>query len=132
MKSLLKQIVQHYTFKNIHIGCLGSHSALEIAYGAKKVGLKTVVVCQKGREKTYSQYYRNLFDKVIVVKAINPDKDATEAANQFELLKRQLPDREVIFVEGNIITKLFANNVRNPHLIRGLRNGEDLIYEEVK
>ena len=71
-----------------------------------------------------------LFDKVIVVKAINPDKDATEAAKQFELLKRQLPDREVIFVEGNIITKLFANNVRNPHLIRGLRNGEDLIYEE--
>lgn len=71
-----------------------------------------------------------LFDKVIVVKAINPDKDATEAANQFKLLKNQLPDREVIFVEGNIITKLFANNVRNPHLIRGLRNDEDLIYEE--
>ncbi|MDZ7586643.1 MAG: DUF1297 domain-containing protein [Patescibacteria group bacterium] len=52
----------------IHVGTLGGHSALEIALGAKKQGLKTVVICQQGREKTYSQYYRNLFDEVIVVK----------------------------------------------------------------
>lgn len=41
---------------------------MEIALGAKKQGLKTVVVCQQGREKTYSKFYRNLFDEVIVVK----------------------------------------------------------------
>lgn len=41
---------------------------MEIALGAKKQGLKTVVVCQQGREKTYTQYYRNLFDEVIIVK----------------------------------------------------------------
>lgn len=52
----------------LHVGTLGGHSALEIALGAKKQGLKTVVVCQKGREKTYTQYYRNLFDEVIMVK----------------------------------------------------------------
>lgn len=52
----------------IHVGTLGGHSALEIALGAKKQGLKTVVVCQRGREKTYTQYYRNLFDEVIIVK----------------------------------------------------------------
>ncbi|MBU1500023.1 DUF1246 domain-containing protein, partial [Patescibacteria group bacterium] len=33
----------------IHVGTLGGHSALEIALGAKKQGLKTVVVCQQGR-----------------------------------------------------------------------------------
>ena len=51
----------------IHVGTLGGHSALEIGSGAKKQGLKTVVVCQKGREKTYTEYYGDLFDEVIVV-----------------------------------------------------------------
>ncbi len=40
---------------------------MEIALGAKKQGLKTVVVCQKGREKTYADYYADLFDEVILV-----------------------------------------------------------------
>lgn len=73
-----------------------------------------------------------LFDKVIVVKAVNPDKnfDASDTPYQLHLLKEQLPDREVIFVEGNIIEKLFVNNPRNPVMIRGLRNGHDLTYEE--
>ncbi len=59
--------LQDYTKENIHIGCIGSHSALEIAYGAKEAGLKTVVVVQKGREKTYTHYYKNLFDEIIIV-----------------------------------------------------------------
>lgn len=73
-----------------------------------------------------------LFDKVIIVKAINPDKkvDKDEMTDQFYKLKSQLPDKEVLFVDGNIIEKLFINNQRNPVLIRGLRNGYDLAYEE--
>ena len=59
--------IHTYNVENIHIGCLGSHSALEIGYGAKEAGFKTVVVVQKGREKTYVNYYRNLFDEVILV-----------------------------------------------------------------
>lgn len=51
----------------VRIGVLGSHSALEIASGAKQEGLETVVVCQKGREKTYTKYYRNLFDHAILL-----------------------------------------------------------------
>ena len=40
---------------------------MEIALGAKKQGLKTVVICQQGREKTYTDYYADLFDEVILV-----------------------------------------------------------------
>lgn len=40
------------------IGVLGSHSALDICRGAKDEGFKTLVVCQKGREKTYEAYYK--------------------------------------------------------------------------
>ncbi len=61
------EIVEKYDKENISIGVIGSHSALEIAHGAKQEDFKTVVVCQKGREKTYAKYYRNLFDEVIVL-----------------------------------------------------------------
>ncbi|PJC36877.1 5-formaminoimidazole-4-carboxamide-1-(beta)-D-ribofuranosyl 5'-monophosphate synthetase [Candidatus Peregrinibacteria bacterium CG_4_9_14_0_2_um_filter_53_11] len=43
---------------DITIGVLGGHSALDVCAGAKKYGFKTLAVCRKGREKTYSQYYR--------------------------------------------------------------------------
>ncbi len=40
------------------IATLGSHSALDICDGAKAEGFKTLVVAQKKREKTYTQYYK--------------------------------------------------------------------------
>jgi 5-formaminoimidazole-4-carboxamide-1-(beta)-D-ribofuranosyl 5'-monophosphate synthetase len=63
----IKKIASSYEAPNIHVGVLGSHSALEIASGARQEGFRTVVVCQKGREKTYTRYYENLFDHVIML-----------------------------------------------------------------
>lgn len=40
------------------VAVLGSHSALDVCRGAKDEGFKTLVVCQKGREKTYNDYYK--------------------------------------------------------------------------
>lgn len=65
MQEKIKKTTADYNPKSIRIGVLGSHSALEIASGAKQEGFETVVVCQKGREKTYSHYYRNIFDNFI-------------------------------------------------------------------
>jgi 5-formaminoimidazole-4-carboxamide-1-(beta)-D-ribofuranosyl 5'-monophosphate synthetase len=53
--------------RDITVGVIGSHSALEIAHGAKQGSCKTLVVCQKGREKTYTEYYKNLFDYPLVL-----------------------------------------------------------------
>ncbi|KYK31353.1 MAG: 5-formaminoimidazole-4-carboxamide-1-(beta)-D-ribofuranosyl 5'-monophosphate synthetase [Theionarchaea archaeon DG-70-1] len=66
MREKVQNLVETYS-EDIHIGVLGSHSALEVGYGAREEGFKTVVVCQKGREKTYTKRYRNLFDEVIVL-----------------------------------------------------------------
>jgi 5-formaminoimidazole-4-carboxamide-1-(beta)-D-ribofuranosyl 5'-monophosphate synthetase len=66
-RKIISKIVESYDERNIRIGVLGSHSALEIAYGAKQEEFETVVVCQKGREKTYTKYYRNLFDHVLLL-----------------------------------------------------------------
>jgi len=67
IRNKIRNIVSEYGLRNIRIGVLGSHSALEIAHGAKQEGFETVVVCQKGREKTYMIYYRNLFDHVLLL-----------------------------------------------------------------
>ena len=65
--SKIKEIVRKYDPKRVRIGVLGSHSALEIASGAKQEGFETIVVCQKGREKTYTKYYENIFDHTMVL-----------------------------------------------------------------
>jgi 5-formaminoimidazole-4-carboxamide-1-(beta)-D-ribofuranosyl 5'-monophosphate synthetase len=46
------------SYKSPSIAVLGSHSALDIASGAGKLGLKSIVLCQKGREHTYAKYYK--------------------------------------------------------------------------
>jgi 5-formaminoimidazole-4-carboxamide-1-(beta)-D-ribofuranosyl 5'-monophosphate synthetase len=90
MDEKIKQIIEGYNPKKIRIGVLGSHSALEIASGAKLEGFKTLVVCQNGREKTYAKYYRNVFDKFIF---LDDFKDITNP----ETVK-ELTDLNTIFV----------------------------------
>jgi 5-formaminoimidazole-4-carboxamide-1-(beta)-D-ribofuranosyl 5'-monophosphate synthetase len=51
--------------RNITIGTLGSHSALNIFKGAKDEGLKTVCVCKRGDEIVYSRF--PLADEIILV-----------------------------------------------------------------
>jgi 5-formaminoimidazole-4-carboxamide-1-(beta)-D-ribofuranosyl 5'-monophosphate synthetase len=63
----IKEVVGGYDPAKVRIGVLGSHSALEIASGAKQEGFETVVVCQKGRDKTYTKYYPNLFDHTLLL-----------------------------------------------------------------
>ena len=44
------------------IASVGSHSALDISDGASSEGFRTLVVAARGREKTYSQYFRTRRD----------------------------------------------------------------------
>ncbi len=62
-------IVNKYDLKNVTIGTIGSHSALEIMDGAKDEDIKTVCICQKGRELPY-QRFKRLTDEIIIL-----DKD---------------------------------------------------------
>ena len=86
----ISKLLEGYDKKNITIGVLGGHSALDVCRGAHSHGFKTLVVAQKGREKTYSKYYKRregigFVDEVIVV---NKFSDITKKAIQEELRKR--------------------------------------------
>ena len=54
----VSSILKGYDQKNLTVGVLGGHSALDVCHGAKKNGFKTVCVARKGREKTYAEYYK--------------------------------------------------------------------------
>lgn len=56
------EILKKYNLQDITIGVLGGHSALDVCSGAKKYGFKTVAVCMKGRDATYSKYYKTRKD----------------------------------------------------------------------
>lgn len=86
----IRKLISEYDTSSIKIGVLASHSALEIAHGAKQEGFETVAVCQKGREKTYTKHYRNLFDHTIILERFG---DITRKENVEELV-----DLSAIFV----------------------------------
>lgn len=61
-RSVIQKLVESYDPKKITIGVLGGHSALDVCRGAKKHGFRTLAVCQKGRDKTYTKYYKTRGD----------------------------------------------------------------------
>lgn len=76
--------------KKYTIAVLGSHSALDVCRGAKDLGFKTLVIVQKGRDKTYAKYYKSQGDLGVVDEVIELGnfKDILSEKIQKELLKR--------------------------------------------
>ncbi|RLI85056.1 MAG: 5-formaminoimidazole-4-carboxamide-1-(beta)-D-ribofuranosyl 5'-monophosphate synthetase [Candidatus Altiarchaeales archaeon] len=50
--------IRDYDLDNVKVGVLASHSALDVADGAVEEGFRTMLYCQKGREKTYTRYFK--------------------------------------------------------------------------
>jgi len=64
-KDEIDGVIRKYEIREIAIGTLGSHSALNIFKGAKEEGFKTICVCKKGEEIVYQRF--PLADEVILV-----------------------------------------------------------------
>ncbi|MBS3802072.1 MAG: formate--phosphoribosylaminoimidazolecarboxamide ligase family protein [Candidatus Thermoplasmatota archaeon] len=97
-RKTIQNIVRSYDADNITIGVLGGHSGLDVCRGAKKHGFKTLAVCQKGREKTYTKYYktrddgRGCIDETIVL-----DKFADITRPDIQEILR---DKNTIFIHN--------------------------------
>jgi len=50
--------LEKYDLSKAEIGVIGSHSALDTCDGAVSEGFKTVAVCQKGRDRTFKNYFK--------------------------------------------------------------------------
>jgi 5-formaminoimidazole-4-carboxamide-1-(beta)-D-ribofuranosyl 5'-monophosphate synthetase len=113
----IQKIVTYYNTDEITIGVLGGHSGLDVCRGAKKHGFNTIAICQKGREQTYTKYYktrrdgRGCIDNTIV---IDKFADITQPKIQKELQKRN-----TIFIHNRYFWVYFdftdiENNFRVP------------------
>ncbi len=91
---------------NITIATIGSHSALEVCRGVKDVGFQNIVVCEKGREKTYAQYYKTNGDIGCVDECLILDKfkDLLKPAIQKKLL-----DKNAVFIPNRSFA-VYLNN----------------------
>ncbi|MFW3145980.1 MAG: formate--phosphoribosylaminoimidazolecarboxamide ligase family protein [Thermoplasmatota archaeon] len=57
-RGAVQDIVRDYNASKVKIGVVASHSALDTCDGAVEEGFGTVAFCQKGRERTYSHYFK--------------------------------------------------------------------------
>ncbi len=74
------------------VGAVASHSALDTFDGAASEGFRTLAICQRGREKTYSQYYRAFRD--VTGNLLKGCVDTSMVLDKFdELLKEEMQER---------------------------------------
>jgi 5-formaminoimidazole-4-carboxamide-1-(beta)-D-ribofuranosyl 5'-monophosphate synthetase len=87
-----------YDLSRLTLCSIGSHSALDVASGARAQGLRNLIVTAKGREKTYARYFvreespvgRGCVDGVLEL------HDFPEILN--EDVQRRLLEQNVVFV----------------------------------
>ena len=103
----IQSILEDYDRLKLRIGMTASHSALDICDGAIEEGFPTVAYCQKGREKTYADYFRTkrnssgrvirgMVDKAIVLNSFN-DVMAPD-------FQQQMRNRNVVFIPNRSFT----------------------------
>ncbi|MBY9001081.1 MAG: formate--phosphoribosylaminoimidazolecarboxamide ligase family protein [Candidatus Heimdallarchaeota archaeon] len=59
---MFTEALKNYNQEEITIGVLGSHSALDVLDGAKRIGFRTAVIVEKGREEPYTRFSRIIDD----------------------------------------------------------------------
>ncbi len=105
-RSKILETLDEYDTDNIKIGAVASHSALDTFDGAVDEGFKTLAVCQKGREKTYSQYFKAHRKDGTVWRGCVDETWVFEKFNEILLEKNQerLIEENVIFIPNRSFT----------------------------
>lgn len=116
-----------YDRSRLTLCSIGSHSALEVAYGARAAGLRNLIVTAKGRDQTYARYYarreapvpRGCVDEVLQLGAFTEilDEDVQQkllvanvifvANRSFEVYLHQRYDYDEI--ERRMLVPFFGN-----------------------
>jgi 5-formaminoimidazole-4-carboxamide-1-(beta)-D-ribofuranosyl 5'-monophosphate synthetase len=95
----VRSALARYDRNALTLCSIGSHSALEVAAGARSAGLRNLVVTAAGRERTYTQYFRKTGPPGPARGCVD---DVLELAHFPDILnddvQRRLLERNVVFV----------------------------------
>lgn len=135
------EIIEGYDTDNIKIGSVASHSALDIFDGAIEEGFRTFAVCQQGRDKTYTNYFRSQRDaEGKVVRGIVDESMCLKKFNEVISPENQkkLVDNNVLFIPNRSFTSYcgiddIENDFRVPlvgsrNMLRSEERGIDRDY----
>ncbi|WP_456467840.1 formate--phosphoribosylaminoimidazolecarboxamide ligase [Archaeoglobus sp.] len=65
MREKILRILEDYDTQDLHIGTIGSHSALNILRGAKDEGFKTICICREREKAVYENF--GVADEFLIV-----------------------------------------------------------------
>src|SRR3989344_5295314 len=111
------------------VAVLGSHSALDVCRGAKDEGLNTLVVVEKGRDKTYSAYFKSQGDIGCVDEIIEVDKFKDVLSDS---VQKRLKSKNSVFIPHRSF-EVYVNDydaIENDFAIPIFGNRKLLRYEE--
>ncbi|AIF68557.1 5-formaminoimidazole-4-carboxamide-1-(beta)-D-ribofuranosyl 5'-monophosphate synthetase [Palaeococcus pacificus DY20341] len=112
------EVLKNYDKGNIIIGAIGSHSALDIADGAKEEGFKTLIVSQKGRHKTYAEYFKLKKTKDSLTKGFIDEVIILEKFGKIIDIQEELRKKNVIFIPNrSFVVYTGTDKVENDFLV---------------
>jgi len=100
------EIVDGYDLEKATIGVIGSHSALDVCDGAVEEGFPTLVVCKEGREKTYTHYFKTVWENGQRVRGVVDEAWVFPSFRDVmrEDIQQNLRDRNTFFVPNRSFT----------------------------
>ncbi len=104
-RKVILENLEKYDREKIKVGVIASHSALDTCDGSVDEGFRTVAYAQRGREKTYAEYFRAKRDEN--GRVIRGMVDETVVLDKFkDILKIQdsLIDDNVLFIPNRSFT----------------------------
>ncbi|ANF22679.1 formate--phosphoribosylaminoimidazolecarboxamide ligase family protein [Thermococcus piezophilus] len=112
------EVLEKYDLEKITVGVIGSHSALDIADGANEEGLPTLVVAQRGRHRTYTEYFKLRRMKDGLTKGFIDEIIVLEKFAQIIDVQEELRRRNVIFVPNrSFVVYTGIDRVENDFLV---------------
>ncbi|KYK28937.1 MAG: 5-formaminoimidazole-4-carboxamide-1-(beta)-D-ribofuranosyl 5'-monophosphate synthetase [Candidatus Proteinoplasmatales archaeon SG8-5] len=137
----IQDIARAYEPADIKIGMIASHSALDVCDGAVEEGFPTVAICQKGRERTYTEFFRGQRDASgKVIRGMVDEAVILDKFNEILLPERQewLKANNILFVPNRSFTSYASidaieNDFNVPlvgsrNLLRSEERGEERDY----
>jgi 5-formaminoimidazole-4-carboxamide-1-(beta)-D-ribofuranosyl 5'-monophosphate synthetase len=120
MDPAVAAVLAGYDTNHLTLCSIGSHSALDVAAGAAAAGLRNLIVTERGRERTYAEFY---------ARRTAPDRgcvDATLALGKFtDLLdasvQEQLIAQNVLFIANRSFEVYLHQKFSYDEIERGMK-----------
>ncbi|MFZ2472597.1 MAG: formate--phosphoribosylaminoimidazolecarboxamide ligase family protein [Methanothrix sp.] len=132
-RSKVLEVLRGYDLDDLRIGMIASHSALDTADGAVEENLRTLAVCQEGREKPYVKYFRANRDKS--GRIVNGMIDEVMMLKKFSKILEQenqdiLKEKNTLFVPNRSFTSYCGIDAVEDQFLVPLLGSRNLLRSE--